>query len=142
MKKGLLLLALSIFCVYANAQYQEGVIVEKLLQTDTTVIGQKIVYPAVPNAEVTMAKVIVPAGKQTGWHKHEIPVFAYMIKGTLTVELENGDKAVYRENETISEVFNTYHNGYNASDEDVVLIAIYLGEKGKPLSEKKDSELH
>lgn len=142
MKKGWLLFAFSIFCVWVNAQYQEGVIVEKLLQTDTTVIGQKIVYPAVPNAEVTMAKVIVPAGKQTGWHKHEIPVFAYMIKGTLTVELENGDKTVYRENETISEVFNTYHNGYNASDEDVVLLAIYLGEKGQPLSEKKDSELH
>lgn len=119
------------------AQYQNGVTVEKLLQTDTTVIGQKLVYPNFPNAEVTMAKVIIPVGKQTGWHKHEIPVFAYMLQGTLTVELENGKKTTYAKNETISEVFNTFHNGFNAGTEDVVLLAVYLGGKGVPLSAKK-----
>ncbi len=125
------------FCTLANAQYQEGVRVEKLLQTDTTVIGQKLAYPKTENAEVTMAKVIVPVGKQTGWHKHQVPVFAYVVKGTLTVELEDGRKNVYLPNSTISEVFDIYHNGYNAGTEDVELIAVYLGVKGQPLSEKK-----
>ncbi len=139
MRRTLSTLILSLLCVtIISAQYQDGVIVEKLLQTDTTVIGQKIAYLQSPEAEVTMCKVIVPVGKQTGWHKHEVPVFAYMIKGSLIVELENGDKNIYTKNSTISEVFNIYHNGYNAGEEDVELIAIYLGKKGMPLSEKKE----
>jgi quercetin dioxygenase-like cupin family protein len=119
------------------AQYQQGVKVEKLLQTDTTVIGQKISYPNFANAEVTMCKVSIPPGEQTGWHKHEIPVFAYVMQGTLTVELEDGSKTTYAKNATISEVFNTFHNGVNNGNEEVVLIAVYLGAKGVPLSVKK-----
>ena len=137
-KQSIISLFLLLFCAFANAQYQEGIIVEKLLQTDTTVIGQKIAYPTFSNAEITMCKVTIPPGKQTGWHKHQIPVFAYMLKGNLTVELENGNKNYYVENETISEVFNTYHNGYNAGEEEVVLIAVYIGNKGIPLSEKRE----
>ena len=125
------------FCAFANAQYQDGVGVEKLLQTDTTVIGQKIVFPTFPNAEVTICKVTIPPGKQTGWHKHEIPVFAYVEKGNLTVQLENGKEFHYAPNSTISEVFDSFHNGYNAGNEDVVLIAVYLGGKDVPLSVKK-----
>lgn len=125
------------FCALVYAQCQDGVRVEKLLQTDTTVIGQKLVYPKFANVELTMAKVTIPVGMQTGWHKHQIPVFAYLLQGTLTVELENGTKTIYAKNETISEVFNTFHNGFNAGAEDVVLLAVYLGGKGVPLSVKK-----
>jgi hypothetical protein len=35
-------------------------------------------------------------------------------------------------------VINVYHNGKNDGNEDVVLIAFYMGEKGKPLSVKKE----
>lgn len=124
-------------CLGIQAQYQQGVKVEKLLQTDTTVIGQKISYPNFANAEVTMCKVSIPVGQQTGWHKHEVPVFAYVMQGTLTVELEDGSKTTYAKNATISEVFNTFHNGVNNGKEEVVLIAVYLGGKGVPLSVKK-----
>ena len=119
------------------AQYQAGVRVEKLLQTDTTVIGQKLLYPLTSHAEVTMAKVLIPVGAQTGWHKHDIPVFALVQKGILTVELEDGRKMVYATNATISEVLGVYHNGYNLGTEEVELLTIYLGEKQKPLSTKK-----
>jgi quercetin dioxygenase-like cupin family protein len=125
------------FCTFTNAQYQAGVKVEKLLQTDTTVIGQKIAYPHFPNDEVTICKVTIPPGQQTGWHKHEIPVFAYMLQGTLTVKVENGKTYTYIANSTISEVFNTFHNGFNTGKEDVVLIAFYMGGKDVPLSVKK-----
>lgn len=134
------IISLSVFCFVSLglfAQYQQGVKVEKLLQTDTTVIGQKISYPNFANAEVTMCKVSIPVGQQTGWHKHEIPVFAYVMQGTLTVELEDGSKMTYAKNATISEVFNTFHNGVNNGTEEVVLIAVYLGGKGVPLSVKK-----
>lgn len=130
---------LALFVVFSvSAQYKTDIVIEPLLKTDTTTIGQKIVYPQVQNAEVTMSKITIPSGKATGWHKHDYPVFAYVLKGVLTVELENKKPVQFCENSSISEVMNTFHNGINNGQEDVILIAIYLGEKGKSLSTRKE----
>jgi quercetin dioxygenase-like cupin family protein len=138
MKKQTILFILFIFiCVGLTAQYKEDVIIEKLMQTDTTALGQKITYPQFANDEVTICKVTIPVGKSTGWHKHQIPVFAYIMKGTLTVKQENGKTNIYPQNSTVSEIFNTFHNGFNEGNEEVVLIAVYLGGKDVPLSVKK-----
>lgn len=132
-------LFLAFFVVFTvGAQYKNDIVIEPVLKTDTTSIGQKIVYPQVQNAEVTMSRITIPVGKSTGWHKHDYPVFAYVVKGVLTVELENNKSVQYSENSSISEVINTYHNGINNGKEDVILIAIYLGEKGKSLSIRKE----
>ena len=122
------------FCFIVRAQYNNEIKIEPLLKTDTTSIGQKIVYPNFQSDEVTISKVTIPPGKSTGWHKHTFPVFAYVLKGNLTVELENKQMKQFPENTTFSEVINTFHNGINNGKVDVVLIAFYMGEKGKPLS--------
>lgn len=119
------------------AQYSKDILVEPVLKTDTTSIGQKIVFPSSANDEVTILKITIPSGVSTGWHKHVRPVFAYVLKGTLTVELENGQVKQFPENACFSEVINTFHNGFNTGSENVVLLAFYLGEKGEPLSVKK-----
>jgi len=136
-KTRLVLLLACLSCLSSFAQYQEGVIIEPLLKTDTTAIGQKIAYPSFENDEVTICKVIIPPGKSTGWHKHVIPVFAYVLKGTLVVEMENGLNNTFPVNTSFAEIVDTYHNGTNPGQEDVVLIAVYLGGKGQQLSIKK-----
>ena len=138
MKKLILTAYIFIFSVHAYAQYDKDIIIEPLLKADTTSIGQKISYPQSQDAEVTILKVTIPPGRSTGWHKHEVPVFAYVLKGTLTVEMENGKVFQFPENSSFSEVQNTFHNGINKGSENVVLIAFYMGEKGKPLSIQKE----
>lgn len=137
-KTALLALFFSCLCLVLNAQYQASVLVEPLLKTDTTVVGQPITYPAFNKAEVTLAKVTIPPGASTGWHKHLVPVFAYVLSGTLTVELENGQTNTFPPQTTFAEVFNVYHNGINKGETAVVLLAFYLGGDGQPLSLKKD----
>ncbi len=122
-----------------HAQYSKDVIIEPVIKTDTTSIGQKIVYPSFLNNEVTILKVTIPPGKSTGWHKHLFPVFAYVLKGTLTVAIEDHKTLKLSEGSSFAEVFNTYHNGSNNEKENLVLIAFYMGEKGKPLSVFKDT---
>ena len=124
--------------VTAQSQYNNDIIVETVLKSDTTSIGQKISYPNVHDTEVTIAKVTIPPGKSTGWHKHHIPVFAYVQQGTLSVEIENRELVHFPENTSFAEVIHTYHNGTNLGEEDVVLIAFYMGESGKKLSIKKE----
>jgi quercetin dioxygenase-like cupin family protein len=136
-------LTLTIFaiciCLGLKAQYNNEIKVEPLLKTDTTSIGQKIIYPNFQNDEVTISKVMIPPGKSTGWHKHSIPVFAYVLKGTLTVEFENIKSRQFPEGSSFAEVLDTFHNGINKGKENVVLIAFYMGEKGKALSVHKET---
>lgn len=128
-------LVLLIVVTSAKAQYNSDIKIEKLLKTDTTSIGQHIVYPSFSNDEVTIAKFTIPPGKSTGWHLHNFPVFAYVLQGTLTVDVRDGKSLVFPVNSTFAEVINVYHNGINNGCEDLVLIAFFMGEKGKALSE-------
>jgi quercetin dioxygenase-like cupin family protein len=120
-----------------QSEYNKDVKIEPLLKTDTTSIGQKIIYPNSDKNEATILKVTIPPGKSTGWHKHGFPVFAYVLKGTLTIELENGKAKQFAKNFSFAEVIDTFHNGRNDGKCDAVLIAFFMGEKGKPLSIKK-----
>lgn len=132
----LIIIAICI-CFAVKAQYNKGIIIEPILKTDTTSIGQKLIYPNFQNSEVTISKITLQPGQSTGWHKHTFPVFAYVLKGNLTVELENHKTLQFSENSSFSEVIETFHNGINKGKEDVVLIAFFMGEKGKPLSVHK-----
>jgi quercetin dioxygenase-like cupin family protein len=138
MKRTLFSIALIFAFLSLKSQYNQGIKIEQLLKTDTTTLGQKIVYPNSVNDEVTILKITIEPGQSTGWHKHEIPVFAYILKGSLTVELEHNNTIVYPQNSSFSEVINTLHNGINKGNENVVLIAIFMGEKGKGLSIHKE----
>ena len=121
-----------------KAQYNSDLIIEQILKTDTTSLGQRISYPSGLKDEVTMLKITLTPGKTTGWHEHEIPVFAYVLKGTLTVEFEDGKTIKFAENSSFAEVLHTVHRGINRENGDLVLLAIYLGIKGKPLSIKRE----
>jgi quercetin dioxygenase-like cupin family protein len=137
--KILLYLTLFLGCLFAepNLQYNQDIKIERILKTNTTSIGQKIGFTSAADPEVTILKVTIPPGKETGWHKHLFPVFAYVESGTLDVELENGKKVKFTKGSSFAEVTNVYHDGKNEGKEDLVLIAFYLGEKDKPLSIKK-----
>jgi len=135
----LTLILLAFLSLTARSQYS-GLIIKELLRTDTSSIGQKIIYPDFADPEVTMLKITIPPGKSTGWHKHNIPVFAYVVKGTLTVELEDHRIMKFKEESTFAEMRDTYHNGTNMEDTDLVLIAIYMGGKGQKLSIMKEKQ--
>jgi quercetin dioxygenase-like cupin family protein len=137
MKRILLLCSVFFVAISAQSQYNNSILVEKVLKSDTTSIGQRIMYPRVSDAEVTIAKITFPPGSETGWHKHDIPVFAYVMEGELTVELDNGKSVQFKQGSAFAEVFDTWHNGKNNEKENLVLIAFYMGEKGKVLSKSK-----
>ena len=134
MKKIALIISVIFMCFVAKAEYNKDIMIEPVLKTDTTSIGQKIIFPNSTNNEVTIYKITIPKGASTGWHKHETPVFAYVLKGNLTVELENDKTMRFPENSSFAEVINTFHNGVNQGSEDVILIVFFLGNKGEKLS--------
>ncbi len=138
MKQILSLAFFTFFCLTMNAQQYNGKLkIEKMMESGVNSLGQKIVYPKVSDAKVTMMKITFPPGETTGWHKHDIPVFSYIMKGTLTVETEDHKITEFKENSCFAESYNIYHKGTNKGDTDVVVFVVYLGGDGKELSIKK-----
>lgn len=106
--------------------------VDKLLVSSTAYNGQTLSYPKTDKAEVTVAVVTFPSGSSTGWHEHPIPVYAYLLEGELTVELQDGTRHRFRKGEPIVEVTNLQHNGVNTGKSDARLVVFYTGAVGVP----------
>ncbi|MDI9569158.1 MAG: cupin domain-containing protein [Pseudomonadota bacterium] len=123
----------------AAPAYGSGVTARVLAKTTVTGNGQRIVYPTDGQAEVTAMLVEIAPGAETGWHRHSIPVYAYVLAGELTVELEDGKKLPFKAGDAIIEVVNAFHNGRNVGKEQVRLAVFYLGVKGTPNVIKKES---
>jgi quercetin dioxygenase-like cupin family protein len=119
--------------------YDTGVKVKTLAKSTTASNGQKLEYLKTENAEVTVMAVEIAPGKETGWHLHNIPVYAYVIAGKLTVKLEGGQQYDFQGGQPILEVMNTPHNGINSGDVPVKLIVFYTGEAGMPIVKKVEA---
>jgi len=116
----------------SGGEYGAGITVREIAKTTVTADGQPVRYLRADRPEVTALIVEIPPGGETGWHLHPVPVYAYIIKGTLDVEMGNGDVRTYHEGDAIIEMVNTPHNGKNRGSAPVKLVAFYTGEQGKP----------
>ena len=121
-----LILSLSAAIAF-SADYNQTVTAKVLKKSTVTANGVKIAYPKTDRAEVTAMSVELAPGGQTGWHKHPVPVLAYVVSGQLTVEMEGGKTISYGTGDAIIEVVDAWHNGKNTSDVPVQLAVFYLG---------------
>jgi len=112
--------------------------VEKLQVVTTNYAGQPLDYPASGKPEVTALLVHLPPGSSTGWHKHPVPVYAFMLEGELTVRTENGVEKRFVKGEPIIEVMNLLHNGTNTGKKTASLAVFYTGIEGVPNVIKSD----
>ena len=120
------------------AEYDAGVQGKVILQTETTSNGDPIAYLKTDKPKITVMTVDIAPGAKTGWHSHPMPVYAYVISGQLSVEIEGGKMAEFREGEAIIEVVNKSHNGINKGSIPVKLVVFYVGGKEIPNVIKSD----
>lgn len=116
--------------VSASASDYAGVKVTLIKKATTAANGQQLAYAKSENPEVTAALVEMPPHGDTGWHSHPIPVYAYVLSGAITVEIEGGGQYDFKEGEAIFEVVNTPHIGRNKGTEPVKLVVFYTGVEG------------
>ncbi len=109
--------------------------VAPVIDSSQTILGQPVAYPA-GIAEVTAVVITVPPGGETGWHLHAVPLFGYILAGTLTVDygVDKGTHT-YNAGEGMLEAMNWPHNGMNKGTVPVRILAVYAGAKGVPDAE-------
>ncbi|MCP4382705.1 MAG: cupin domain-containing protein [Hyphomicrobiales bacterium] len=120
-----------------SAKYEN--LLTPLLSGNQTIIDQTIAaYPdGTPN--ITAAIVTVPAGNDTGWHIHKVPLFAYLMEGELTVDYGDKGTKLYKAGDSLLEAMNWPHNGINSSDKPVEIMVVYMGIEGTPNAEAVDA---
>jgi len=115
----------------AGADYT-GAKVTQLKKSTRAANGQQLEYSRTDKPEVTALIVEIPPGGNTGWHYHPVPVYAFMLSGSLTVETEEGKHYDFQEGDVIFEMINTPHNGKNGGTRPAKLVVFYTGAEGTP----------
>lgn len=116
--------------------YSREIQIQPLMRTSNDAAGQPIVYPRTDQPQLTGVMVEIPPGAQTGWHKHPYPCVAYILSGSLTVEMEGGQVHEIKAGQALAESVNVMHNGRNTGTEPVKLVMFVMGEKEKPFTIK------
>ncbi len=81
-----------------------------------------------------MALVELPVGAQEGKHTHPAEVFAFVLEGTISLENEGIPTATLKAGEVFHVLPGKVHNAINAGTVTAKLAAVFVAEKGKPLT--------
>jgi quercetin dioxygenase-like cupin family protein len=131
-----LLAAFAILALSASAlaedqsaqQYQN--LLTPLIKGGVDVLGNPLHYPE-GEVNITSAIVTIPPGGTTGLHLHEVPLFAHILEGELTVDYGEGRINTYRAGDSVFEAMDVPHNGSNTGSVPMKLLAVYMGGGGK-----------
>ena len=103
-----------------------------VLKGTQTASNLKLEYPKTGKAEVVSVIGEVEPGGRTSRHQHPVPVFVYVLEGTLTVQADGGQPREYRPGQAFLEDVNHWHQAFNKTSASVKILVVFMGEEGKP----------
>lgn len=104
--------------------------VQELIVTGKTVVGEDIRYPTTGSPKITVAIVTVAPGAPAAFHRHPVPLVAYILEGELTVDYGAKGVKVFRAGDALVEAMDVPHRGTNETNSIVKLLAVYIGAEG------------
>jgi quercetin dioxygenase-like cupin family protein len=120
-----------------SAKITNTIEVEVLAKSNTSWNGDSLPNYAKGKPEISILRVVIPPGTILPLHKHPMINAGVLLKGQLTVMLEDNTTLHLKAGDTIVEVVNKWHYGKNEGSVPAEIIVFYAGTKGEPLSIKK-----
>lgn len=92
--------------------------------------------PAYPQGqpEITMLRILIPAGATLARHKHPVINAGYLVRGELTVKTDDGKVLHLKAGQALVEVVETWHYGRNEGAEPAEIVVFYAGTVGAPIT--------
>ena len=115
-----------------SVRADQDIKVTPVMKGDTTIGGQRILYPKSEKAEMASVIVEIQPGRESGRHLHPFPTYVHVLEGTLTVEFEDGTRQHFEAGKGFLEVVNTWHNGRNLGEGPLKFLIVFAGEEGQP----------
>ena len=125
-----LLVGAATFVAAIHALAEDPPVIETLLETRTTNLGQPIEYPAQIPAQITAMIVTLAPGEETGQHRHPVPLYGQVLSGQVTIDYGEHGSKTYQAGEAFMEAVGTWHNGRNSGGEPLRILAIFMGAEG------------
>jgi quercetin dioxygenase-like cupin family protein len=115
-----------------------SVAVEVLSRTGSSWDGDML--PAYPTgkAEITILKIIIPAGVKLPRHRHPVINAGVLLRGELTVVTDEGKTLHLKAGDSLVEVVNRWHYGVNEGSVAAEIIVFYAGTPGCPITVKDE----
>ncbi|MBF0161396.1 MAG: cupin domain-containing protein [Magnetococcales bacterium] len=110
--------------VRAEGPYQK---VQPLLTTSQTVLNEPLILPDGSPMTITSTIVTIDPGEETAWHKHGVPLYAFILSGEVTIDYGDQGTRTFRSGSAFMEAMNHWHRGTNPGKEPVRILAIYMG---------------
>ena len=74
-------------------------------------------------------------GEETGWHRHDVPMFGYILEGEVTVDYGAKGTRIYKKGDALMEAIDWEHNGRNSGSGPARILAVFMGAEGVPDTE-------
>ena len=109
-----------------------GVKIEPLLSTQTSPLGNKLVYPE-GEAKVVSVKFTIPIGGEAARHTHPAPFYGHILQGSLTAIYDDGTMRTFIAGESFVESsFDPIVRTANFGNKDTIGIMVFMGVEGMP----------
>jgi quercetin dioxygenase-like cupin family protein len=112
----------------------KGFQVTPVLKSSQTASRMPLEYPKTGKAEIVSVVGVLEPGGRTALHQHPVPVYVYVLEGTLTVQAQGGEPREYKPGEAFLEDVNHWHQAFNKGSAPVKILVVFVGEEGKPTS--------
>ncbi|HET7876285.1 MAG TPA: cupin domain-containing protein [Methylomirabilota bacterium] len=110
----------------------KGFKVTPVLKSSHTASNMPVEYPKTGKAEIVSVIGELEPGGRTALHQHPVPVFVYVLEGTLTVQAQGGQPREYKAGQAFVEDVNHWHQALNKGGTPVKILVVFAGEQGKP----------
>jgi quercetin dioxygenase-like cupin family protein len=98
----------------------------------TTIAGEPLAYLATPTPEVSSTIMTIPPGTSTPWMTHPVPIYVYVLEGTLTVVFAEGPPRSFCAGQAFLQARSKWHHGRNDGKDTVRFLAVSLGARETP----------
>jgi quercetin dioxygenase-like cupin family protein len=103
-----------------------------VLKSGLTAGKKQIEYPKTAKAEIISVIGQLEPGGRTALHQHPVPVYVYVLEGTLTVQDQGAEARDYKPGQAFLEDVNHWHQAFNKGSAPAKILVVFVGEEGKP----------
>ncbi|MEO5331400.1 MAG: cupin domain-containing protein [Magnetococcus sp. YQC-5] len=101
--------------------------IQPLLATSETVLNEQLRLSDGTPLKITSNIVTISPGEETAWHKHGVPMYAYVLSGEVTVDYGDQGTRTFASGTALVEAMNYWHRGTNRGKEPVRILVVYMG---------------
>lgn len=95
-----------------------------------TALDQSIEYPKKKQAQISSEIEVLEPGQESGWRKYRVPVYVYVMEGTISVEYDAGVVKDFPKGSSFLQAKGIWHNISNKAETRAETLSVLMGAKG------------